>query len=312
MVCLLEIIRKEVISQVKACRILGRSIRDAVKSITRNFSLSMASILCDMITLIIVSVAIIIACNVNNATKSIESEMNIVVYFNKNSTEEDSNNAFLEIKNLDGVTKAIYKSKDEWKTEMSDYSDTFDTMLNYLSDNPLMNSCIVYVEDIKEINNIADKIKEIANVEVVKYGESMVEEIVSAFDLIQKITIGIVIALILVTVFLISNTIKLTIYSRKNEIEIMRLVGASNTAIKLPFLFEGLFLGIIGSIIPVCITIYGYVILYNIMHGYMFTETLNLIKPYNFVFYVSGIIVLLGAIVGMFGSTNSVRKYLKV
>ena len=133
MVCLLEIIRKEVISQVKACRILGRSIRDAVKSITRNFSLSMASILCDMITLIIVSVAIIIACNVNNATKSIESEMNIVVYFNKNSTEEDSNNAFLEIKNLDGVTKAIYKSKDEWKTEMSDYSDTFDTMLNYLS-----------------------------------------------------------------------------------------------------------------------------------------------------------------------------------
>ena len=312
MVCLLEIIRKEVISQVKACRILGRSIRDAVKSITRNFSLSMASILCDMITLIIVSVAIIIACNVNNATKSIESEMNIVVYFNKNSTEEDSNNAFLEIKNLDGVTKAIYKSKDEWKTEMSDYSDTFDTMLNYLSDNPLMNSCIVYVEDIKEINNIADKIKEITNVEVVKYGESMVEEIVSAFDLIQKITIGIVIALILVTVFLISNTIKLTIYSRKNEIEIMRLVGASNTAIKLPFLFEGLFLGIIGSIIPVCITIYGYVILYNIMHGYMFTETLNLIKPYNFVFYVSGIIVLLGAIVGMFGSTNSVRKYLKV
>lgn len=297
---------------MKACRILGRSIRDAVKSITRNFSLSMASILCDMITLIIVSVAIIIACNVNNATKSIESEMNIVVYFNKNVTDEDSNNAFLEIKNIDGVSKAVYKSKDEWKTEMSGYSDTFDTMLNYLSDNPLMNSCVVYVDDIKEISEVAEKIKSISNVEVVKYGESMVEEIVSAFDLIQKITIGIVIALVLVTVFLISNTIKLTIYSRKNEIEIMRLVGASNTTIKLPFLFEGLFLGLIGSIIPVCITIYGYVILYNIMHGYMFSETLNLIKPYNFVFYISGIIVLLGAVVGMFGSTNSVRKYLKV
>ncbi|MGN1379509.1 MAG: permease-like cell division protein FtsX [Bacilli bacterium] len=297
---------------MKACRILGRSIRDAVKSIIRNFSLSMASILCDMITLIIVSVAIIIACNVNNATKSIESEMNIVVYFNKNVTDEDSNNAFLEIKNIDGVSKAVYKSKDEWKTEMSGYSDTFDTMLNYLSDNPLMNSCVVYVDDIKEISEVAEKIKSISNVEVVKYGESMVEEIVSAFDLIQKITIGIVIALVLVTVFLISNTIKLTIYSRKNEIEIMRLVGASNTTIKLPFLFEGLFLGLIGSIIPVCITIYGYVILYNIMHGYMFSETLNLIKPYNFVFYISGIIVLLGAVVGMFGSTNSVRKYLKV
>ena len=297
---------------MKAIRIFGRSIRDAFKSITRNFSLSMASILCDMITLIIVSVAIIIAVNVNNATRSIEKEMNIVVYINKNASEEDSNNAYLEIKNIKGVSKVTYKSKEEWKTQMSEYSDTFSTMLNYLTENPLMDSCTVYVDDIKNISNVADEIKKVPNIQTVKFSESMVEEVVSAFDIIQKVTIGIVIALIVVTAFLISNTIKLTIYSRKNEIEIMRLVGASNTAIKLPFLFEGLFLGIIGSIIPVCITIYGYVILFNTMHGYMFTETLNLIKPYNFVFYVSGVIVLIGAIVGMFGSANSVRKYLKI
>lgn len=297
---------------MKAIRIFGRSIRDAFKSITRNFSLSMASILCDMITLIIVSVAIIIAVNVNNATRSIEKEMNIVVYINKNASEEDSNNAYLEIKNIKGVSKVTYKSKEEWKTQMSEYSDTFSTMLNYLTENPLMDSCTVYVDDIKNISNVADEIKKVPNIQTVKFGETMVEEVVSAFDIIQKVTIGIVIALIVVTAFLISNTIKLTIYSRKNEIEIMRLVGASNTAIKLPLLFEGLFLGIIGSIIPVCITIYGYVILFNTMHGYMFTETLNLIKPYNFVFYVSGVIVLIGAIVGMFGSANSVRKYLKI
>ena len=297
---------------MKAIRIFGRSIRDAFKSITRNFSLSMASILCDMITLIIVSVAIIIAVNVNNATRSIEKEMNIVVYINKNASEEDSNNAYLEIKNIKGVSKVTYKSKEEWKTQMSEYSDTFSTMLNYLTENPLMDSCTVYVDDIKNISNVADEIKKVPNIQTVKFGETMVEEVVSAFDIIQKVTIGIVIALIVVTAFLISNTIKLTIYSRKNEIEIMRLVGASNTAIKLPFLFEGLFLGIIGSIIPVCITIYDYVILFNTMHGYMFTETLNLIKPYNFVFYVSGVIVLIGAIVGMFGSANSVRKYLKI
>ena len=297
---------------MKAIRIFGRSIRDAFKSITRNFSLSMASILCDMITLIIVAVAIIIAVNVNNATRSIEKEMNIVVYINKNASEEDSNNAYLEIKNIKGVSKVTYKSKEEWKTQMSEYSDTFSTMLNYLTENPLMDSCTVYVDDIKNISNVADEIKKVPNIQTVKFGETMVEEVVSAFDIIQKVTIGIVIALIVVTAFLISNTIKLTIYSRKNEIEIMRLVGASNTAIKLPFLFEGLFLGIIGSIIPVCITIYGYVILFNTMHGYMFTETLNLIKPYNFVFYVSGVIVLIGAVVGMFGSANSVRRYLKI
>lgn len=297
---------------MKAIRILIRSIRDAFKSISRNFSLSMASILCDTITLIIVSLTIIAAVNVNKATKSIEDEMNIVVYINKAASEEDSQNVFAEINNLKGVSNAIYKSKDEWKNEMSEYSDTFGTILNYLSENPLMDSCTVYVKDVRNIDKVAKEIKEIPNVETVKYGESMVKEIVAAFDIIQKITIGIVIALVLVTAFLISNTIKLTIYSRRSEIEIMRLVGASNIAIKLPFMFEGFVLGIIGAIIPICVTIYGYTILFNTMHGYMFTETLNLVEPYNFVFYVSGVIVLIGAVVGMFGSANAVRKYLKI
>ena len=164
----------------------------------------------------------------------------------------------------------------------------------------------------KKIGEVADAISEIPNIETVKYGEGMVEEIVGAFDIIEKIVIGIVIALVVVTVFLISNTIKLTIFARKNEIEIMRLVGASNTAIKLPFFFEGFILGVIGSIIPVCVTIYGYVILYNTMNGYLFSEMLRLVEPYNFVFYVSLVLVAIGALVGMYGSTKAVRKYLKI
>ena len=297
---------------MKAIRIFFRSIRDAFKSITRNFSLSMASILCVTITLIIVSVSIIIAANINNATKNIENEMNIVVYLKKDTSETDALNLEAEILSIGGIRETKFVSKDEQKNNMSQYNNAFETILNYLDENPLLDSYVIFVDDVKEISEIAQQIIELPNVETAKYGEGMVEEVVSAFDIIQKVTIAIVIALILVTLFLISNTIKLTIYSRKSEIEIMRLVGASNSTIKLPFLFEGLMLGIIGSIIPVCITVYGYVILYNTMHGYLFSEMLTLVEPYNFVFMVSGVLVFIGAIVGMYGSVKAVRKYLKI
>ena len=297
---------------MKIIRIFFRSIRDAIKSIGRNFSLSMASILCVTITLIIVSVSMVISANINNATKNIEEEMNIVVYLSKASTDDDVKNLESEINNVEGVREIKFISKEEQKNSMADYNSAFETILNYLDENPLLDSYVIFVDDVKEISEIAEEIKTFPSVETIKYGEGMVEEVVSAFDIIQKGTIAIVIALILVTIFLISNTIKLTIYSRKNEIEIMRLVGASNSAIKLPFVFEGLILGVIGSIIPICITIYGYVILYNTMHGYLFSEMLRLVEPYNFVFWVSGALVLIGAVVGMFGSSRSVRKYLKI
>ena len=297
---------------MKAIRIFFRSIRDSFKSVGRNYSLSMASIICVTITLVIVSVSIILACNIEMATRSIEGEMSIVTYLSKTVKDDDIKNVESEIKSIEEVDKLEFISKEEMKHEMSSYDDAFNTVLSYLDENPLLDCYIVYVDDVKKIGEVADAISEIPNIETVKYGEGMVEEIVGAFDIIEKIVIGIVIALVVVTVFLISNTIKLTIFARKNEIEIMRLVGASNTAIKLPFFFEGLILGVIGSIIPVCVTIYGYVILYNTMNGYLFSEMLRLVEPYNFVFYVSLVLVAIGALVGMYGSTKAVRKYLKI
>lgn len=304
--------RKEVIKPVKAIRIFFRSIRDAFKSVSRNFSLSLASILCVTITLTIVSVAIILAANINGATKSIEDEMNILVYLKNETTDEAAENVKSELLNIPGVRETVYISKEERKNQMIEYDEMFETILNYLDTNPLLDCFEVYVDDLKDISEVANQIKKIANVETVNYGEQTVEEIVSAFDIIEKITIGIVIALLVVTVFLINNTIKLTIYSRKNEIEIMRLVGASNSAIKLPFIFEGLILGMIGSIIPICITIYGYVILYNVLKGHLFSELLTLIAPYNFVFFVSLALLVVGSLVGAYGSLRAVRKHLKI
>lgn len=304
--------RKEVIRQMRAFRIFFRSIRDALKSVVRNFSLSFASIMCTTITLILVAVAVVAAANVNNATKLIEDELTIVTYLKKDVTEEQIDNIKSEISSYKNVEEVTFKSKDEWKLEMSEYDDSFKTVLDYLDENPLMDSFVLKVNDVKKLSETSEYIKAINGVDTVKYGEGMVEQVISVFDIVQKIVVVVVIALIVVTSFLISNTIKLTIFSRRNEIEIMRLVGASNITIKLPFLFEGFIIGLIGSIIPVCITIYGYVILYSRMHGKLFSNMIMLIKPYPFVFWVSLIVVAIGALVGMYGSIKAVRKYLKV
>ena len=138
------------------------------------------------------------------------------------------------------------------------------------------------------------------------------KEIRDRFDIVEKTTLVIVVALIFVTAFLITNTIKLTIYSRRNEIEIMRLVGSSNMAIKLPFVFEGLIIGILGSLIPVIISIYGYIIAFDLLGGQLVTDLITLINPYNFIFNIALIILGLGSVIGMLGSLLAVRKYLKI
>lgn len=297
---------------MKAIRVFVRSFREAFKSVFRNFSLSIASVTCTTITLVLVSIAILVSYNINNVTKKLENELTIVVYLEREATEEQAQHLKTEFENIKNVEEVTYKSKDEWKFEMMNYSATLNNTLSYLNENPLLDSYIVKVKDVKYLRKTADKIREYEIVRSAEYGEGTVDRIVGIFDTVKQITIVIVIALILVTSFLINNTIKLTIFSRRSEIEIMRLVGTSNYAIKLPFIFEGLFLGIIGSIIPIILTIYGYIIAYSKLDGHLFSKMISLVQPFGFVLYVSLILIAIGALVGVLGSYKAVRKYLKV
>lgn len=291
-----------------------RSVSSAFKSVVRNLSLSIASISCIIITLILVAFAILLSANVNNFTKDIEGDLTVVVFVNKDATDENIEDLKKNIDVVPNIKEITYKSKDQMKEEMQKENEAFDKIMSEWKEgeNPLQPCFIILVNDIESIGETANTIKNLEHVDIVKYGEGMVERLVSIFDIVKKVTIVAVVALVFVTAFLISNTIKITIYSRKNEIDIMRLVGTSNMVIKLPFLFEGLFLGILGSIIPVLVTIYGYVFFYDKMGGVLFTDIISLIEPYNFVFQISGALVIIGAIVGMYGSYKSVRKYLKI
>ncbi|MCI8575183.1 MAG: ABC transporter permease [Bacilli bacterium] len=297
---------------MRALRILSRSIRDSFKSAGRNFSLSMAAITCSTITLILVAVSIVLSYNVSEITTNLEKELTIVAYVKKEATESNIEELKSELNKINNVENYTYKSADEWKAEMKNESETLNATLDYLETNPLLDSFIVKVKDVTDLKSVTEQIRKFEFISSAEYGEGMVENIVGAFDIVSKGTIVIVVALVLVTAFLISNTIKLTIYSRKNEIEIMRLVGASNIAIKLPFIFEGFILGVLGSIIPIIVTIYGYNFLYDKLNGHIVSNMITLVQPFNFVFYVAFILLAVGSVVGMFGSYRAVRKYLKI
>ena len=301
---------------MKAFRILGRNIRDSFKSVFRNFSLSLASISCITITLIVVAVSVVLSLNVNNFTEIVERDVTIVAFLDVDITEEEKERVYDQIIVLDNISKenVVYIDKMDISKDMMESSEVFESIMSEWTreESPIQDTYQIKVDDIDYINKTAEQIKEIENVDVVKYGEGMVEQLVSVFDIVRKVTIGIVIALIVVTAFLIANTIKITIMSRKREIEIMRLVGASNINIKLPFIFEGLLLGILGSIIPMVITTYGYTALYVHFDGQLFTNFIKLIEPTPFVFYTSLGLLAIGMVVGMFGSARAVRKYLKI
>ena len=297
---------------MRTLRILTRSIRDSFKSVFRNFFFFFFSIACTTITLILVAIAICLTYNVRQVTTDLEHELTIVAYLNKDVTDEQKMELENALKTMDNVDSYEMKSKDEWKAEMKEEDQSLENALDIFDENPLLDSVIVKVDDVKNLGETADRLRKFDFVSSAEYGEGMVENVIGIFDAVSFGTFAIVVALVLVTAFLISNTIKLTIFSRRTEIEIMRLVGASNTSIKLPFVFEGFVLGIFGSIIPILLSIYGYVFLYNKTGGYVFTQIITLVEPFPFVLIVSLFLLIVGSLVGMLGSWRAVKKYLKI
>ena len=299
---------------MKGIRIFFRSISESMTNVGRNLSLSVASISCISITLVLVAVSIILSQNVNSFTTAIEKDVTIVTFIDREATSEEVEAVGIRIKSLDNIESVTFQSKNETKKQMQQDSEVFKSIMESYDDetNPLQDTYLVKVVDINLIGETAKKIKAFENVSVVKYGEGMVEELVKIFDIVKKITYIVVIALVVVTAFLISNTIKITITNRRREIEIMRLVGASNSYIKLPFFFEGLWLGFIGSILPIFACCYGYLYLYNRLGGQLFTAIIKLVKPDALVFNVVLSILVVGVLVGAFGSYRAVRRYLKI
>lgn len=306
---------------MRGLRSLKRYFRDAAHGVFRNFSLSLASISCITITLIVVAVSLVLSMNVQNFSDSIRKDVTVVMFLKGDTTKEDETKILNELKSITNIedSSIVFKSKTESANELKNGNEIFASTVDRWTEetNPLLDS---YMFKVKEIEKIDDTIKEVKNLSFTKdkinninYGEDIVHQLIVVFNVVKKVCIVAVASLVLVTAFLIANTIKLAIYSRKREIEIMRLVGASNISIKIPFIIEGLFIGIIGAVIPIIITIFGYTTLYDFFGGKLFNSSLAaLVAPMPFIYNVSGILLLIGIVVGMIGSYQAVRKYLKI
>lgn len=299
---------------MKAIRILRRNIRDGFKSVGRNLSLSIASISCITITLLIVGIALVLSYNVENMTKLVKEDFTIVTFIDLNAKDEEISKLKENIETFDNVEEVTHQTKKEIAEDMKQTSDSLASIINTWTDenNPLYDTLLVKVKDTDKISQTASKLQSLDLVKEVKYGQGMVESLLKVFKVLEKAMLVAMIALVFVTLFLITNTIKITIFSRKREIEIMRLVGASNFSIKQPFVIEGFCLGFLGAIIPICVTLYGYSAIYKHFNGQLFSPFVKLVPAEPFIYFVSLILLGLGVVVGMYGSYKAVRKYLKI
>ena len=208
--------------RMRNIRILLKNIRDGLKNVVRNFSLSLASISCITVTLLIVSVALIGSLNVENFTKIIKDDFTIVTYIKTDVDKDGEAKIKSSIQSLDNIESITFDSKHEIAKRMKKESEIFNEIISSWSEeeNPLYDTYLVKVVDSSKISQTANNIKKIEGIQMVKYGEGMIDSLISIFNILEKILIVIVISLIVVTAFLIVNTIKITIFSRQEEIEI--------------------------------------------------------------------------------------------
>ncbi len=301
---------------MKLFRMIKNGVRDAFKSVKRNFSLALASISCISITLIVVALALLVAFNVENFSNNAGENVTIVTYLTLGATEDDIKEFEDALNKMENVNKEWtmqtpkerkegLMAENDFLSSVASLIDNDEEVFHYRYD--------INVLDVKKLKETRDDINSLKMVDTADFGDETITKMISMFDVAGKIGFGVAIVLIIVTVFLIVNTIKLTIFSRKREISIMRVVGASNLTIKNPFIIEGFIIGFLGSIIPVLAIIFGYRAFYERLdNGHLMTFWLEFIQPEPFIYFVSLIVVVIGVIVGMFGSSRAVRKYLKV
>lgn len=303
-----------------------RHLWESVKSLKRNVWMTIASVSSVTITLVLVGIFAAALLNLERIATGIENNIQINVYLDVDSTDSSktktneigetiANDTFHQVYDqisaISGVKKVTYSSKDEQLEKLKQaYGD--DWALFDGDSNPLQEVYIVESDSPSYVKKLAKKISKIQGVESVDYGGSNSEQLFSIAKTIRTWGFAGIILLIFVAVFLISNTIRMTIMSRQRDIEIMRLVGAKNSYIRGPFFFEGAWVGLLGAIIPSMIVFFVYRYVYSSFNPQFEMQGLSLYPLASFLPLLIGGMFLVGIIIGALGSVISMRRYLKI
>ncbi|MGB6406473.1 MAG: permease-like cell division protein FtsX [Planococcus donghaensis] len=291
-------------------RTLMRHIKESFKSIGRNSWMTFASVSAVTVTLLLVGVFVLIMMNLNKVADDLENDVEIKVFVSLEATEETVTSLESQISEMSGVESTNFSTKEEELTDL--VLDFGDELSLFEQSNPLFDVFYVKATDPQQTKNVAKEISALENIENVKYGEGKIEKLFNFLNAGRNVGLILILALLFTAMFLISNTIRITIVARRREIEIMKLVGATNWFVRIPFILEGMWLGIMGSLIPIGLVALLYKEITDFAQPRLSGELIQLLDYTPFIYQVSALILLMGVFIGVWGSFMSIRKFLRV
>lgn len=294
--------------------IFGYLIGEGFSNVFKNKKSTGASLMIMCATMIIFGIFLILGENINHFVDQVKSEQGFQVFLKTDATDEEVQKVGEEIRKIDGVSTAEYKDKayalNTMKEKLGDKSE----LIEGYGPDYFPTSYVVTLTDLNLSKDVQNKILEIENVDKITSSDKTVSTLLSLAKGIKAVTGVILMLLIVISIFIISNTIKLTVHARRKEISIMKYVGATNNFIRWPFIVEGMIIGILASAISIVIVGGAYSLLAEQAVNANFMQTINM-SLVGFKDMISSIIfvyMLLGIGIGALGSVISMRKYLKV
>ena len=293
-------------------RRFGRHIKEGFIGIGRHLSMAFSSIASVTITLLLIGLFLTLVINLSLLTKEIETSISLSALVSYDiKTESQINSVKATIEKIPGVSGITYQTKDEeFDFYVSQYPDLSDFYELYREDNPFHDAFLVNVESGEQLQNVKTMLEKVNGIDSVHDGGSNTYLLVDALNKIRIFGGILVLGLALLAMYLIYNTIHVTIEARQTEIWIMRNVGARNGYIRAPFLVEGIIIGILGSLVPIGALIGAYFYAYDISGG-VILGVFNILEPLPFLYYLSAVLVAIGVFVGFVGSYFSVTISLR-
>lgn len=291
---------------------LGRHIKEGFIGVIRHFGMAISSCASVTIALVLIGFFLIVVYNLNVISTNIESSISLsaLVSYDYNS-ESMIKTLQDEILKIDGVEGVEYRTKDEeftYYVEMYPEIREFNEL--YREDNPFHDNLLVSVVSGDKMESVKRQVESINGIDSVQDGGTNTYLLIDALNKIRLFGTIVVCALAFLATYLIYNTISITIHAREIEVKIMKNVGARNGYIRMPFLIEGIIIGIVGSILPIVFIVLSYLYLFNRYEGSIF-GAFNIVTPNPFLIYISLILLAIGVLVGYIGSYLSVTRLLR-
>jgi len=295
-------------------RSLGYTLKQGFQGVWRNRMMSLASIGSVTSTLIILGIILILVLNVNNLSVMLKQEFDeIEIFLSADATDEQKTKLEKDLRDVEGISDVKYKSKEDALKTMKEQWKDNSYLLDDLEENPFPDSFILRINDLDNSDKIVNSVKGMEGIEDIKYYRDIIERTVTIANIVRTGGIIIIAILILISIFIISNTIKITVAARKKEINIMKYVGATNGFIRGPFIVEGILLGILGSIVSIALIGYGYKYLFDIASQRLYVfATVYMIPYYQILNDIVIMFVAIGVGIGVIGSVVSLRRFLNV